>query len=115
MSTKRHLTFATAQKIREYRAETNRSPRKIIDDLGLLNTSVSAVHAIITNRTYKTRKQNVITRSKLSSKQVREIKGQLGLGIKPEYLALKYGVRCVAIERIKYGLTWTKVYDDNDN
>lgn len=105
MPMKRKLTYATAQKIREYREQTGKSAAKIVRDFNL-HCSDSVVDAILVGRTYRTRIQNYASKAVLSPQQVKEVKGRLKLGQDPRIISIQYKVSFSTIQRIKYGLTW---------
>lgn len=103
----RKLTYATAQKIRQIQLEQPHLSGTDIHKQLNLNCSASAVYAILAGRTYRTfRDGHFNPKQKLNSQLVREIKGQIKLGRRMEWLAVKYEVSMSCIQRIKYGLTW---------
>ena len=109
---RRKITYATACKIREYHTQTKATPAEIIKEFNL-PISDSGVYAILVHRTYNQIKQRVNSKAKLTSTDVRSIKGLLRLGRSLEWLALKYNVSFSTIQRIKYGYTWTNVGASN--
>lgn len=104
----RKLTFSTAQKVRQMQIENPEMSHSEIKVALNLPCSDAAVSAIISGRTYKTFRESdrYNPRQKLDHQKVKEIKGQLRLGIRTEWLAVKYNVSNSAIQNIKYGLTW---------
>ena len=92
-------------KIRELHANTHQTPSQIIKHLNL-TCSDSAVYAIIVGRTYKTPRQNINSKAKLNSQDVKRIRGLLKLGKSREWVAVEYGVSFSTIQRIHLGYIW---------
>lgn len=103
----RKLTYATAQKIRQIRQNNPHLSGGDIHKSLSLGCSDSAVYAILAGRTYRTYRDNHYNpKQKLTTQEVRSIKGLLHLGRRTEWIAVKFNVSNSAIQRIKYGLTW---------
>lgn len=104
---RRKITYATAMKIREMRKNNPKLSAIAIHRILKLPCSASAVHAILSNRTYlQWREAPFNPKQRLDHTSVKAIRNYLKFGKKSEWLALKYGVSNSCIQRIKYGLTW---------
>lgn len=106
---RRKLTWATAQKIRQLKKdEPLIGYNEIIRRLNL-SCSDSAIWSILSNRTYLTRTERdkpYNPKAKLNESLAMEIRGNLKLGHKPEWLACKYGVSFSTIKRVIKQTTW---------